>query len=112
MKARKCASCFRAAWLDGEFCFYHDGPTLETPVDAEEIMPRALTLRQLQLLNSIRNYIAAHRYPPTIRELCDLLGVRSTNGVAEQLRALEKKGAIRRDRRTSRGIVVIEKGGA
>lgn len=35
--------------------------------------------------------------PPTTRELCTLTGITSTNGVHQQLRALERRGLIKRN---------------
>jgi repressor LexA len=47
---------------------------------------------------------------PTIRELADLLGLRSTNGVTDHIKWLEKKGFIERVPRISRGLRVTPAG--
>lgn len=52
------------------------------------------TGRQLQVLNVIRDFIAANGLPPTIREIGNALGIRSTNGVCDHLKALERRGLI------------------
>lgn len=63
-----------------------------------------LTERQQEALRLIRASIDAHGYPPTLRELCTSMGIRSTNGVNDHLRALEKKGFIKREDLKSRSI--------
>ena len=66
-----------------------------------------ITERQLNILSTIERYIAARVYPPTVRDLCDLLGVSSTSGMLEHLRALERKGYIARDEGEARGLRVL-----
>jgi repressor LexA len=63
-----------------------------------------LSPRQRDAFEAIAAHLAAHGYAPTTRELCGLLGVRSTNAVSDLLFALEKKGAIRVRRGRTRGI--------
>jgi len=58
-----------------------------------------LSASQQALLEFLRDYIEAHRYPPSYREMAAALGFRSTNGVAYQLRCLESKGYLERDTR-------------
>lgn len=66
-----------------------------------------LTDRQLDVVQAIRRLTALHGYPPTLRELGADLGIASTNGVNDHLKALENKGAIRREPLKSRSIVVV-----
>tara|TARA_B100000029_G_scaffold103990_1_gene94499 strand:- start:2656 stop:3309 length:654 start_codon:yes stop_codon:yes gene_type:complete len=63
-----------------------------------------LTGRQLQVLNAIKGYIDDHGYPPSIRELGQLVGIKSTNGVSDHLKALERKGYLSRDESKSRAL--------
>lgn len=65
------------------------------------------TPRQAQVLRYIVAHIVHKGYPPTVREIVLHLGVTSTNGVNDHLVALERKGYIRRDPRTARGICVL-----
>lgn len=67
-----------------------------------------LTDRQCELLAFIREHHAKHGYPPTFREMASALGVASTNGINDHLRALEKKGYIERQDLKSRAIKVLE----
>jgi repressor LexA len=54
----------------------------------------AATARQQRVLDFVRRYTAAHRYPPSLADIGNGLGIRSTNGVAGHLRALRTKGLI------------------
>ncbi len=55
-----------------------------------------LTNRQATVLEVIAKHIEELGYPPTIRELGDALGISSTNGVNDHLKALERKGYLSR----------------
>ena len=70
-------------------------------------MSNDLTDRQAEILAFITDFIRSNGYGPTIREIGDEHGIRSPNGVVGTLRALERKGLIRRNERISRGISVI-----
>lgn len=65
---------------------------------------RGLTDRQQAVLAYIEQYVADVGYPPTIREIGVALDIRSTNGVNDHLKALERKGFIERDESKSRAI--------
>lgn len=54
----------------------------------------------------IAEFSELHGYAPTIRELGDGLGIKSTNGVNDHLRALERYGAITRMDLAARSIVI------
>lgn len=65
---------------------------------------KGLTPRQKQILDYITDSIRSRGYPPTIREIGDEMGIKSTNGVNDHLKALEKKGYLRRDDLKSRAM--------
>ncbi len=65
---------------------------------------KALTKRQEQVLDFIVMRIRDVGYPPTIREIGEHMGIRSTNGVSDHLRALERKGYLTRDQSKSRAL--------
>lgn len=71
-------------------------------------MSKGLTDRQAQCLLYINHSIQKNGYPPTLREICDHMGVSSTNGVNDHLRALERKGFIIRDSMKSRAIKITD----
>jgi len=64
-----------------------------------------LTDRQLEVLRFIARQIDEAGYPPTIREIGEALDIRSTNGVNDHLKALEKKGFLARDPVKSRAVI-------
>ncbi|WP_159046579.1 transcriptional repressor LexA [Streptomyces sp. XY413] len=68
--------------------------------------PRAgdevLTTRQQAIVDCITNSLEQRGYPPSMREIGSAVGLTSTSSVAHQLRALEKKKALRRDPHTPR----------
>ncbi len=55
---------------------------------------KALTERQSQLLAFIEDHIVTNGYPPSIREMGEHMAIRSTNGVNDHLKALERKGHL------------------
>jgi repressor LexA len=64
-----------------------------------------LTDRQLEVLRFIARQIDEAGYPPTIREIGEALDIRSTNGVNDHLKALERKGFLTRDPAKSRALI-------
>ncbi len=64
-----------------------------------------LTDRQLEVLRFIARQIEDCGYPPTIREIGEALDIRSTNGVNDHLKALERKGYLSRDPVKSRALI-------
>ena len=65
------------------------------------------TDRQQAVLDFVTEHIREHGFPPTLREIGGRLGIKSTNGVSDHLRALEKKGCVDRDPLLARGIRVV-----
>ena len=57
---------------------------------------KGLTQRQTQLLQFISDHVKENGYPPSIREMAEHMNIRSTNGVNDHLKALEKKGYLTR----------------
>lgn len=66
-----------------------------------------LSERQIAVLDFICVYIEKHKFPPTVREVGNHIGVTSPKGIKYHMRALEKKGVIFRLQDLSRGIVVM-----
>jgi repressor LexA len=65
---------------------------------------QGLTQRQQMVLDYIRQSITDRGYPPTLREIGARMGIRSTNGVNDHLRALERKGYMTREDMKSRAL--------
>ncbi len=66
----------------------------------------SLTLRQKQVYEFITDYIDSNEYPPTFRDIAHHLGISGNAGVLSHLEQLERKGYIRREPGSSRGIVL------
>jgi repressor LexA len=66
-----------------------------------------LTARQQRILNVLRESIEKRGYPPSIREIGELVGLTSSSSVAHQLRVLEQKGFIKRDPNRPRALEVF-----
>jgi repressor LexA len=69
---------------------------------------QGLTDRQQQVLLYIRQSIHERGYPPTLREIGAHMGIRSTNGVNDHLRALERKGYLTREDMKSRALRPVD----
>lgn len=65
---------------------------------------QGLTQRQQMVLDYIKQSIQDRGYPPTLREIGARMGIRSTNGVNDHLRALERKGYLTREDMKSRAL--------
>lgn len=63
-----------------------------------------LTDRQKEILDYIRGYDEEYGFPPSLREIANYFGIRSTNGVVCTLDAIEKKGWLTREANLSRAI--------
>ena len=68
----------------------------------------SLSNRQQDILEFICRYLREHRFPPTIREIGEDVGISSTSVVNYNLNALEKKGLIIRDKNVSRGLRLVK----
>ena len=64
-----------------------------------------LTDRQKQILHFIVRESESRGFPPTIREIGEQMDIRSTNGVNDHLKALERKGYLTRGEQQSRSLV-------
>lgn len=71
-------------------------------------MKSQLTDRQRAVLEFISTSISDRGYPPTLREIGNHLGIRSTNGVNDHLRALERKGYLTREDMKSRTLRLVK----
>jgi repressor LexA len=67
-----------------------------------------ITDKQQQILNFMKDEILRTGYPPTVREICDAVGLKSTSSVHSHLETLEKNGYIRRDPTKPRAIEICD----
>jgi len=68
---------------------------------------RRLTGRQTEVLKGIHDILGEKGYPPTVREIGERLGLRSTCTVQRHLEALERKGYIKRDKTKARSLEIL-----
>jgi repressor LexA len=64
--------------------------------------------RQERILQYMKETIRTHGFPPTVREICAALDIKSTSTVFKDLNALQAKGAIRKDPTKPRALVVVD----
>lgn len=84
-----------------------DAETSDPNRSQAEVRHAALTSRQVQVLRCVEHHIAVHGYPPSLRELVAMLGMTSLVGITQHLKALVKKGYIKRDAGQRRGMRVV-----
>jgi DNA-binding MarR family transcriptional regulator len=70
----------------------------------------AISPRLFEALAAIARSIETRGFPPTLRELCDAMGVRSTNAASDHLRRLERAGLIDTTAAQARAIRITDAG--
>ena len=71
-------------------------------------MPGKISAKQQQILDYIKEEILKKGYPPTVREICENVGLKSTSSVHSHLSTLEENGYIRRDPTKPRAIEIMD----
>ena len=66
-----------------------------------------LTRRQEDVLKYVKEFMVAHGYPPTIREIGSALGISSPATIHSHLKGLEDKGFIKKDGAKNRAIELL-----
>ena len=64
--------------------------------------------KQREILEFIKNEILNRGYPPSVRDICEAVKLKSTSSVHAHLETLERKGYIRRDPLKNRAIEIID----
>ena len=67
-----------------------------------------ITDKQSQILEYIKSEILNKGYPPSVRDICQAVNLKSTSSVHSHLETLEKNGYIRRDPTKPRTIEIID----
>ncbi|MBD5527900.1 MAG: transcriptional repressor LexA [Acetatifactor sp.] len=67
-----------------------------------------ITVKQQEILDYIKDEILKKGYPPTVREICETVHLKSTSSVHSHLETLEKNGYIRRDPTKPRAIEICD----
>ncbi len=69
---------------------------------------KALTSRQQEIYDFLKQQILERGYPPSVREICEAVHLKSTSSVFAQLERLENKGYIKRDPSKPRAIEICD----
>ena len=64
--------------------------------------------KQAEILEYIKNEIINRGFPPTVRDICDAVNLKSTSSVHAHLETLERNGYIRRDPTKPRAIEIVD----
>jgi len=64
--------------------------------------------REQRILDYMKNEIRAKGYPPTVREICGALNIKSTSTVHKDIDNLEKKGYIKKDPSKPRALMIVD----
>lgn len=67
-----------------------------------------ITSKQQEILQYIKDMILKKGYPPTVREICEAVHLKSTSSVHSHLETLEKNGYIRRDPTKPRAMEILD----
>lgn len=67
----------------------------------------AITDRQRRILEAIRDSVSTRGYPPSMREIGEVVGLTSSSSVKHQLSALQAKGFLRQDPNRPRALEVV-----
>lgn len=70
-------------------------------------MDKLLTKKQQAVLDYIKEYIAVHNYPPTIRDICEGLSLNSPATVHAHIASLKEKGYLKNKASKNRSIELL-----
>ena len=79
-------------------------------LEVEIMQEKSLSERQTEILAEIIRFKKEYGFSPTVRELCKLVGLKSTSSMAAQLSNLRDSGHITWIESMPRTITVVEKG--
>ena len=67
-----------------------------------------ISAKQLEILEYIKSQILERGFPPSVRDICEAVHLKSTSSVHSHLETLEKNGYIRRDPTKPRAIEILD----
>ena len=67
-----------------------------------------ISQKQSEILEYMKNEILNRGFPPSVREICEAVNLKSTSSVHSHLETLEKNGYIRRDPTKPRAIEIVD----
>lgn len=80
-------------------------PQREAPTTGRQVEP--LTEIERKILDFMVQYLRDNTYQPSIREIGERFGIKSTKTVSEHLQSLAEKGCLERDPSRSRGVKIL-----
>ena len=69
---------------------------------------REVSDKQNEIYEFLKTYTDNKGYPPSVREICEAVGLKSTSSVHGHLKRLESKGLIKRDPTKPRALEIID----
>ena len=69
---------------------------------------REVSDKQSEIYEFLKTFTDNKGYPPSVREICEAVGLRSTSSVHGHLKRLESKGLIKRDPTKPRALEIID----
>ena len=73
-------------------------------------MAKAASQKQIAVLSCIYKHVKDHGYPPTVREICGIVGLSSTSTVHSHLNNLIKEGYLQKDPSKPRALEITKQG--
>ncbi len=64
--------------------------------------------REQKVLDFMKQEIRVKGYPPTVREICTALGIKSTSTVHKDIASLERQGYLRKDPAKPRALMIVD----
>lgn len=92
---------------ENKFSLCLDAGRPDSRVNSEE---GRMKEREKRILEYMKSEIREKGYPPTVREICTALGIKSTSTVHKDIANLEKEGYLRKDPARPRALLVVDEG--
>lgn len=88
------------------FCSHYDILFLENTAGDEEVY--MLKERERKILDYMKEEIRQKGYPPTVREICSALNIKSTSTAHKDIDSLVKQGFIKKDPSKPRALMIVD----
>ncbi len=67
--------------------------------------------REQKILDYMKQEVRRKGYPPTVREICSALNIKSTSTVHKDIASLERQGFLKKDPAKPRALMIVDQGG-
>lgn len=89
-------------------CMFSLACSMQYQAEVSDMANGKISSKQQEILSYIKDEILSRGYPPSVREICDAVHLKSTSSVHSHLETLEKNGYIRRDPTKPRAIEILD----